>query len=432
MDKLNQGQQLAADAFFEFLFTDNQKEMIISGPGGYGKTFLMGHLIDNIMPQYSDTCNLLGMPIKYTDVIMTATTNKAAEVLSRSTGRPASTIHSYLNLRVKDDFSTGQSSLVRTPSWVVRENTILFIDECSMIDKALYRAIKEGTMNCKIVYVGDRCQLSPIKEVLSQVYTNNLPFFELTEPMRNANQPALMDLCQQLRDTVNTGTFTNIQTVLGVVDHLNDEQMEHEVSTHFPKNNGELRLLAYTNAMVNQYNGFIRESRALPNAITQGEVLINNSSYRQGDISLSVEEETTILRIEDAYEKQITKDIVLTVQDCSIETSFGVVIHNVMVPTDKQHYSDLIKYFARQKNWERYFFLKNTFVDLRPRDASTVHKAQGSTCDTVYIDLSDLSVCTQSDQVARLLYVAVTRPRNRVVFYNQLADRFKVKVQHHD
>lgn len=429
MNKLNQGQQLAADAFFKFLFTEDQKEMIIAGPGGYGKTFLMGHLIDSIMPQYHDTCKLMGIDAKYDDVVMTATTNKAAEVLSRSTGRPASTVHSYLNLRVKDDFSTGQSSLVRTPSWVVRQNTILFIDECSMIDKALYRAIKEGTLNCKIVYVGDRCQLSPVKEVLSQVYLNDLPYFELTEPMRNADQPALKDLCQQVRDIVNTGVFTNIQTVPGVVDHLTDEQMEYEVATHFPQNKGELRLLAYTNAMVNQYNGFIRETRALPFEVTKDEVLINNSSYRQGDISLSVEEEITILNIENAYDKQITKDIALSVQECSIETSFGVVLHNVMIPTDKQHYSELVKYYARQKNWERYFFLKNSFVDLRPRDASTVHKAQGSTCDTVYIDLSDLSVCTQADQVARLLYVAVTRPRNRVVFYNQLADRFKVKVQ---
>jgi hypothetical protein len=429
MNQLNQGQQLAADGFFKFLFDTDQKEMIIAGPGGVGKTFLMGYLIDTIMPQYHDTCTLMGIDSLYDDVVMTATTNKAAEVLSKSTGRPSGTIHSFLNLRVKDDFSTGQSSLVRTQNWVVRSRTILFIDECSMIDKALYRAIREGTMNCKIIYVGDRCQLSPVKEVLSPVYLNNLPYYELTEPMRNADQPALMALCQQLRDTVNTGVFTDIQTVPGVIDHLNDAQMEHEVSQFFPENKGELRLLAYTNVMVNQYNGYIREKRTLPSEVTEGEVLINNSSFRQGDQSLSVEEEITIVRINDTYEKQITSNVSLMVQDCCIKTSFDQIIVSAMVPVDKHHYGELVKYFARQKNWERYFFLKNSFVDLRPRDASTVHKAQGSTCDTVYIDLSDLSVCTQSDQVARLLYVAVTRPRNRVVFYNQLADRFNVKVQ---
>ena len=63
-------------------------------------------------------------------------------------------------------------------------------------------------------------------------------------------------------------------------------------------------------------------------------------------------------------------------------------------------------------------------MDLRPEDASTVHKSQGSTFDTVFIDLSDLSTCRQPDMAARLLYVAFTRARNRVVLYGKLKDKF--------
>lgn len=55
---LNEGQQAAADGFFQFLF-DKGSELIISGPGGVGKTFLMGHLIDEIMPRYEDTLSLI-------------------------------------------------------------------------------------------------------------------------------------------------------------------------------------------------------------------------------------------------------------------------------------------------------------------------------------------------------------------------------------
>ena len=46
---LNKGQQAAADGFFDFLFSGD-KEMIISGPGGTGKSYLLGYLIDEIMP----------------------------------------------------------------------------------------------------------------------------------------------------------------------------------------------------------------------------------------------------------------------------------------------------------------------------------------------------------------------------------------------
>ena len=38
---LNPGQQAAADGFFEFLMS-KERYMILSGAGGYGKTFLMG------------------------------------------------------------------------------------------------------------------------------------------------------------------------------------------------------------------------------------------------------------------------------------------------------------------------------------------------------------------------------------------------------
>lgn len=48
--------------------------------------------------------------------------------------------------------------------------------------------------------------------------------------------------------------------------------------------------------------------------------------------------------------------------------------------------------------------------------ASTVNKSQGSTYDTVYIDLNDIGKCRDKDQVRRMLYVAVSRARHKVVF----------------
>jgi hypothetical protein len=161
---LNAGQEAAADGFFEFLFSD-QRESIISGPGGVGKTFLMSHLIDEIMPRYFDTCQLMGVKPEYDQVVMTATTNKAAEVLAVGTSRPCDTIHSFLNLKVTDDYTTGQQKLTPTLNWFVHERKILFIDECSMIDFPLLQLIREGTHNSKIVYVGDHCQLAPVMKI---------------------------------------------------------------------------------------------------------------------------------------------------------------------------------------------------------------------------------------------------------------------------
>ena len=420
---LNEGQQAAADGFFQFLF-DKGNELIISGPGGVGKTFLMGFLIDEIMPRYQQTCRMMGITSEYNDVIMTATTNKAADVLAQATGRPAQTIHSFLNLKVTDDYTTGKSKLTKTRNWKIHENMIIFVDEASMIDYPLLEMIREGTHKCKIVFVGDHCQLAPVMEPISPIYRSNLPFYELTQPMRNSNQPALMEVCQQLRNTVETGKFHPIMIRPGVIDHLNGDQMEQEVFDYFAESSNS-RILAYTNQQVVAYNDHIREIRQLVSSYTLGERLINNNAIQFKSDMMSVEEEVQIVRLSDVTEMvEISPGVDLEIRRADLRNKFGSVYTDVPLPEDKNHFNALIKFYQKDKNWNRYFHLKNTYPDLRPRDAATVHKAQGSTYDTVFVDLSNLSTCHNPVVVARLLYVAFTRARSRVVLYGDLAEKY--------
>lgn len=424
-DELNPGQRKAAEGFFNFLF-GSEKELNISGPGGVGKTFLMGKLIDEILPRYFDTCKLMGIPPEYDSVVMTATTNQAAEVLGLSTGRPTETVHSFMNLTVKDDFKTGRSFITKTRNWVVHERKIIFVDEGSMIDTDLRNKILEGTKNCKIVYVGDHCQLAPVMEPLSPIYHNGLPFFELLEPMRNNKQPALMAICKQLRNTVETGVFDPIQVVPGVIDWLDDQQIQTELANTFLQQTLDARILAYTNNKVVGFNDYIRDLRQLPDEYGVGEMLISNSAVQISMNSrLSIQEEVEI--VEQApltiMEKIAAGGVELEVRETKLRTRLGSVV-SVKLPVDREHFAQLVKYFSQAKNWERYFHLKNTYPDLRQRDAATVHKAQGSTVDTVYIDVGNLSTCHQPNTAARLLYVAATRARSRIVMYGQLADKY--------
>jgi hypothetical protein len=422
---LNQGQQAAADGFFEFLFDDSKRELNISGPGGVGKTFLMGYLIDETMTRYFDTCKMLNIDPQFDEVVMTATTNKAAEVLGLATGRPTSTIHSFLNLKVRDDFATGKSFLTKSSAFFVHQRKIIFIDECSMIDTPLRNMIKDGTMKCKIIYVGDHCQLAPVMESLSPIYRDNLPMYELTEPMRNADQPALMALCNQLRQTVETGVFNPIQIVPGVVDWFDDKDMEREVDSHFLSQTLDARILAYMNSRVGEFNEHIRDLRKLPPDYTKGELLVNNSAIRHGNSMLSVEEQVAVMDCEPKTEKVILEpNVELEIRYMDLETRLGVIFLRVPVPVDRSHFDALVKYYARKKDWRTYFELKNTYPDLRPHDAATVHKAQGSTYDTVFIDVGNISNCHNPDAAARLLYVAASRARTRIILYGLLADKY--------
>lgn len=420
---LNSDQQKAADGFFDFLFTP-EKELIISGPGGVGKTFLMSHMIDKIMPKYMNICALMGEKPMFTDVNMTATTNKAAEVLAISTQRPTSTVHSFLGLKVKDDFKTGVSKLIPTNAWKVHEKKILFIDEGSMLDTAILKFVEEGTHNCKIVYVGDHCQLSPIMEKISPIYTRDLPFFELKEPMRT-NIPELHALNLQLRETVETGVFKPIKIVPGIIDYLDDADMEEAIKHYFTNQTTEARILAYTNSRVIQYNDHIRYIRNQPDEWQVGERLINNSSIRLCGEQISVEQELEVISQDPDTDLQfIAEGVFLETRNTHLRSLHGGDLFNVAVPVDRNHFLDLIKHFARVKNWERMYFLKNTFPDLRQWDAATVHKSQGSTYDAVFIDLANISTCRQPDVVSRMLYVAASRARTRVFLYGPLADKY--------
>jgi exodeoxyribonuclease-5 len=425
---LNAGQQAAADGFFQFLF-EPHNEMIISGPGGVGKTFLMGHLIDEIMPQYHRTCLMMGIKPEYDQVVMAATTNKAAEVLSVSTGRPTETIHSFLNLKVTDDFATGKSKLTKTGAWTVHQKKIVFIDESSMIDGDLLAMIREGTCKCKIIYVGDHCQLSPIMEPISPIYNQRLPFFELTEPMRTGDQD-LQAINDQLRQTVETGVFGPIRVVPGVIDYLDDAAMQAEIDATFQSVSNDSRILAYTNKRVVAYNDYIREIRQFTDTYTVGERLINNSSIQlKAGSRLRVEEEIVIEEIADHTEHLDVEDgVTLEIRRCNFHSNLGCY-RDIPLPEDKNHFTALVAHYKRQKNWNRYFYLKNHFPDLRPRDAATMHKAQGSSHDTVMIDLGDLSTCHNPNQAARLLYVGFSRARNRVILYGSLAAKYGSLIQ---
>lgn len=421
---LNSGQQKASEGFFEFLFGP-EKELNISGPGGVGKTHLMGHLIDKVMPEYLQTCKMMGIASEYHEVQMTATTNKAAEVLAEATGRPAETIHSFMNLTLREDFSTGKTYITKGKQWKVHQNKIVFVDEAGMIDTPLRQHILDGTQNCKIVYVGDHCQLGPVMESISPIYRETLPFFELTEPMRT-NNPHLQAINHQLRETVRTGEFHPIRIVPGVIDHLTDGQMEDEIALHFTQQTHEKRILAYKNSRVIQYNEHVRGLRQLPAGFQQGEFLINNNAIRLGNGSmLRVEEEVEIVDQSPVTElEEVADGVELEVQRSTLKNRYGSYYRDVMVPVDREHFTGLIKYYQKQKNWGRYFHLKGQFPDLRQRDAATVHKAQGSTYDTVFIDLGDLSTCHNPNMAARLLYVAFSRARQRVVLYGDLAEKY--------
>lgn len=430
-DALNQGQQQVIQDVFRFLMSD-EKEYSISGPAGTGKTHLMKFIMKHTLREYKSACQLLGIRWVDYEVALTATTNKAAEVLASSTGFPASTLHSFMNLKVKDNFNTGKSEVIKGKEWKVHTKTLLFCDEGSMIDSQLHKNVLEGTdKTCKVIYLGDHCQMAPVFEKISPIYTIPKGFSVLSQPMRNAGQPALVDLCTQLRHTVETLDFYQIQEVPGVIDYVDGAAAYQFIEDSFKDSDPSARILAYSNVRAQEYNKHVRDVRGYPDLFTIGEVLVNNTAVTipMGSTPklLQIEKEiilddvdTTIIQAQ-----ADRKDPNSTFETYSVKfhERGSLVSYTTTIPANPEEINDLTKHYARVKNWEKFFWLKNTFPDFRMKDACTVYKAQGSTYDTVFMDLTNIGTCTAADQLARMLYVGASRATTRLVLYGQLPKR---------
>lgn len=409
----------------EFLLSNEMELILTSGPG-CGKSFLCGYIANVVFPAYKKTCQLINQKA-YKNIYITATTNKAAEVLSQSTQCEVNTIHSLLNLVIQEDFDTGEVKLKRAKKSSLDSldnlyNNFIIIDEASMINEELYKYIQQGTLNCKILYVGDKDQLAPVKSINKEpfIFTRHIPEVTLTHLVRNKGNQPLIDLCNAYRKTVRGDSFPSLTSNQVEVIHavaVEDQKKYLEEYKEYSKNK---RILAYTNKRVIQYNEYLRNLRnedrlVVGNLYTAGSNYNHNKKFNVHSedvlelLSVGPLEEHTLCEREDPIKGNF----------CDFRVNGFHTLRRVFVPEDYDDIRMWTKYFAKQKRWYPYFMYKNT-LDVRPFTATTIHKSQGSTYDEVIVDLEDLSKCTVKETAARLLYVAVSRAKKRVIFFNNL------------
>ncbi len=419
---LTADQQAVADAFGGFLFS-SEKEFVISGPAGVGKTTLLTYLAEP--GQFNRMADILGQPHPRYEFHFSATTNKAAAVLDAgiaSHGYNASTVHSLMGLRVSGDPSTGTYKVIRDKSSKIIENAVIFIDECSMVDSHLRRLMDESTYRCKLVYVGDHCQMAPIGESISPVFLDNT-VNEINQIVRSQHTPAITALANQLRQSVIDGIFRPIQEVPGVIEYLDPQRAQTQVWDHFVNQRVDnARLLCYRNEQVNAMNAWIRNEKGLPWHFTQGEHLVSNSYIASSDpkTNLRIEQELIVDSVSPG--SMIFAGTELELETYTVHTKAG---GTYLVARDPARLRWLQQGLSKAKRWQDFFYLKETVADLRPFEAGTVYKGQGSTYRDVFVDLADIGRCNNPAQVARMLYVACSRPTHRIYFIGQLPEKYR-------
>lgn len=399
---LTDDQQAGYAAVVDLVTTD-KKCLIINGYAGTGKTTLVKTFLD----EWPQICALSAGAFKDMPVYLTATTNKAADALSSSTGREATTIHSFLGLRV---ISKGwrETDIIETGK-ALPPAGIVVIDEASFIDDKLLSFIniklKDGF---KAIFLGDPYQLKPVGSDDTPVFNQGIPSVELKQIVRQTADSPIQKLSMALRDHV-AGSPLPIAGVDGVnILHMDKPSFEAAFVNDCVNNRGiSVRALAWTNQRAINLNELVTTFMRGDAEITAGDTVVVNKQVKLKS-GYKLQTDSTVYVIEAGNWFKDHNDITCR----KLVTQFGE-IYQAKDPTEV---IPLIKQAYARQNEQQAWILENRYVDVRHMYASTVNKSQGSTYDIVYIDLGDIGACRDADQVRRMLYVAVSRARHKVVF----------------
>jgi nucleoside-triphosphatase THEP1 len=419
---LSPDQQYASTVFTDFLLAPDAKYMVIQGDSGSGKSTLVKHLLDSMEARMKLYTILLGSKEGTTDfsIELTATTNKAAGVLAEVTGRPCGTIYSLLGLTPWQNYETGETEFKRGRNSQDIYNSLIVIDEASFINNDLFTDIDEMTHNCKILLVGDKYQLVPAKQTVPIMDTVELTCkhkVHLTQVMRHGG--SIAQAGAGFKQAVKTGVFSSLM-VNGVdIIHTTGPEFQallDEEFTHPDYHEDKARVLAWMNDTVTMYNAHIRQIRGCSTQYGGGEVLSTNRPIVvKKQVIAHTDTNVHITRIgQEEVEAGVTGKLV-TINNYN---------YQFFLPDDPIAARNHLKSVSQKKQWAEFFRLQGYWLDLRPAFASTIHKAQGSTYDTVYINLSDISRCRIASDVARMMYVAVTRSAKKVILYGKLSPQY--------
>lgn len=444
-------------------YNPNDYKRALVGAAGTGKTYLIKALIKN--------CG-----ISYSSIGLSAPTHKACRVLAESiniSNVKVNTLQSDLGLRLNFDvekFDINNPPFDPRGKIKISNYRIYIIDEASMINRNLILFLERicKTNNCKILYIGDSFQLSPVGEKYSAAF-KGVKTFKLTQIVRQGDDNPISYLLELLRYDIEHKTYTFLEYISKnrckfneyntkgyqvctpkefkekVYTNFNDEQLTFDVDY--------TKVIAYTNNCVSGWNKFIR------NAIIKDS---EKSIITKNDLIISY---TTIVNVFNECiiknsEEYILKDVVNYTHPKYGLKGFMVrftAIHggNNTTPLFIVDHKDLfsIKQYVnlsrsmieaaktassknRTQKWKEYFTFKESCLlltniinnegkiefsrDLDYGFSLTSHKSQGSTFDTSLVDVNNIvfdkygNPYTDAEEINRRLYVACSRCKNKL------------------
>ena len=413
--KLNEKQRQAVD----FIESQKFKNFFgIFGAGGTGKTTAI---------QSINKCMR---------VAFTAPTNKAVAVM-RSNGCPEAhtmTIYTFLGLSINE--TTGKITLDKRGRCKSGDYDVLVVDECSMLNDDICARLRQ-LGRIKIVLMGDNCQLPSVKAARSPIFDiigDN--FIMLTEQWRqkNADNPIHI-LLNSMRDLIDTSKAKKVNFAdfagqikddekginVGVVTTNSLKQWETWLVKAFSDTRGLNTLAtANSNKRVDEINAIVH-NYIYPNSdvFCEGETLIFQAPKKKG--MQIIANNGDIITVKTAVK---TREFV-KIGTHKVMIDAMLINNNHLAPCNRNQFNswlDMLKNdlfnprVTAGYSWSELYLLRDRFSDLRHSYCSTVYKAQGSTVDNIFIDMTDIYKMPESiDIINRCVYTAISRAKYNAI-----------------
>lgn len=446
-EQLTPGQAEALQIMHDFIESEN-REMILCGPAGTGKTSLVNVLLAELDKA------------KYFEYICTATTNKAVEVISRNTGREFDrTIYSLEGLTVRDD--EGVERIVREPGAKskLKDYDLIIVDEASMVPLALFQEIQNDLIEHsrpKVIFIGDPCQLPPVQDKaygMSESIVFQLPIrAELKTVMRTALDNPILKLVTGMREDMTTevDTFEHSDRLdadgNGVMFLDNrgmfmDKMYSYFTGDEYKGDTDYCIALAWRNVSVDAINAAVRK-RIYPGMeaeFAEGEEVRVKEAFRRlvpgkTDVTFPVytkEERLKILEVKEVVDKMYGLEC-YEVAVCNFRATpknRTSTIAYILKKTSLPKYEILLEekkavcrqrekepgyngrghLYTKSEAWSPFRELKRFYLWVDYIYAMTTHCAQGTTVQNVFVVERDLNFDPDTKERNQLKYTAFTR-----------------------
>lgn len=394
-----QDQITASNEILKWLLEENNNFLILDGPAGVGKTYLINELIPGIINQYNSVNDSMGLDRLDLAIKYTSTTNKALSVL---TDPKACTIFRLLDLRVFNGKLAPKDKYNR-PSL---RNTLAIVDESSWVSSDLfYYLIKYMVPSTKVLFVMDKYQCPPIASNRSPVLDAGIREISINEQVRS-NIAEINVNSLNMREAISKNE--PIKIVCGPnIHHLSGSQAKQLLLNNKDRIGIDFQLITYTNLASIDYDKYVRNIKGLPEEIQKGDSVVFNRYFSLGS-NKHISADTAALLV--------SKQSLAT--DGMYQGGFRLIN-----PMTGRLGGMFHAQFFLDKNIEKEFLINNpdfNLPDIRSGYSLTVHKTQGNTYRDVFIDVGDINRCRSISLAKKLLYVACSRATDNVYLYGNL------------